>query len=266
VLDGKDDESVWKLAPRSTASGSRAPARVPSRATGRSACGLRCTTPVRVRPRLRPTSRQHHQSPGATRRVHVVRPGHTHAGLVPRPPYGLRVHREPAGVKVDVATYNDGNEDTAWDAVWDVATASTRSGGRRVPDCSVEEIQRTGGPRQRLLRQRGDDAGRRLGSITTRTVRAGLHEQPAETRPPCRPAILRSRQRRTRFPGQPAPPERYVVTAAVHCGRAESTAVSSLRKSMRRYTSVGERRALPAVSPSGGSGPLWVPMLVSRTL
>ena len=28
----------------------------------------------------------------------------------------------PAGVKVDVAIYNDGNEDDAWDAVWDVAT------------------------------------------------------------------------------------------------------------------------------------------------
>jgi Domain of unknown function (DUF5916)/Carbohydrate family 9 binding domain-like len=28
----------------------------------------------------------------------------------------------PAGVKVDYAIYNDGNEDDAWDAVWDVAT------------------------------------------------------------------------------------------------------------------------------------------------
>ena len=28
----------------------------------------------------------------------------------------------PAGVKVDYAIYNDGNEDDAWDAIWDVAT------------------------------------------------------------------------------------------------------------------------------------------------
>ena len=28
----------------------------------------------------------------------------------------------PAGVKADYAIYNDGNEDVAWDAVWDVAT------------------------------------------------------------------------------------------------------------------------------------------------
>ncbi len=28
----------------------------------------------------------------------------------------------PAGVKADYALYNDGNEDVAWDAVWDVAT------------------------------------------------------------------------------------------------------------------------------------------------
>ena len=28
----------------------------------------------------------------------------------------------PAGVKADLAIYNDGNEDSAWDAVWDVAT------------------------------------------------------------------------------------------------------------------------------------------------
>lgn len=28
----------------------------------------------------------------------------------------------PAGVKSDYAIYNDGNEDVAWDAVWDVAT------------------------------------------------------------------------------------------------------------------------------------------------
>ena len=28
----------------------------------------------------------------------------------------------PAGVKADYAIFNDGNEDVAWDAVWDVAT------------------------------------------------------------------------------------------------------------------------------------------------
>jgi hypothetical protein len=34
--------------------------------------------------------------------------------------YEFRVN--PAGVKADYAIYNDGNEDVAWDAVWDVAT------------------------------------------------------------------------------------------------------------------------------------------------
>ena len=28
----------------------------------------------------------------------------------------------PAGVKSDYAIFNDGNEDVAWDGVWDVAT------------------------------------------------------------------------------------------------------------------------------------------------
>jgi hypothetical protein len=34
----------------------------------------------------------------------------------------------PAGVKMDLAIYNDGNEDDAWDGVWDVATAIDSAG------------------------------------------------------------------------------------------------------------------------------------------
>ena len=53
-----------------------------------------------------------------------------------------------AGVKMDATIYNDGNEDFAWDGVWDVATASTHSAGlpsieflsRR---CGTAEIVRT---------------------------------------------------------------------------------------------------------------------------
>jgi hypothetical protein len=39
----------------------------------------------------------------------------------------------PSGVKLDAQIYNDGNEDFAWDAVWDVATPSAgrRSSGSR---------------------------------------------------------------------------------------------------------------------------------------
>jgi hypothetical protein len=35
---------------------------------------------------------------------------------------GFEFSVTPAGVKLDMAVYNDGNEDDAWDAVWDVAT------------------------------------------------------------------------------------------------------------------------------------------------
>ncbi|MBK6780935.1 MAG: hypothetical protein IPG75_15505 [Gemmatimonadetes bacterium] len=35
---------------------------------------------------------------------------------------GFEFSVNPAGVKSDYALYNDGNEDVAWDAVWDVAT------------------------------------------------------------------------------------------------------------------------------------------------
>ena len=35
---------------------------------------------------------------------------------------GFEFSVNPAGVKCDYAIYNDGNEDSAWDAVWDAAT------------------------------------------------------------------------------------------------------------------------------------------------
>ena len=35
---------------------------------------------------------------------------------------GYEFSVNPAGVKSDYAIYNDGNEDVAWDAVWDAAT------------------------------------------------------------------------------------------------------------------------------------------------
>jgi len=41
---------------------------------------------------------------------------------------GFEFHVNAAGVKRDVAITNDGNEDTSWDGIWDVATAITRDG------------------------------------------------------------------------------------------------------------------------------------------
>jgi len=43
---------------------------------------------------------------------------------------GFEFGVNPSGVKLDAQIYNDGNEDFAWDAVWDVATRVTRSAGR----------------------------------------------------------------------------------------------------------------------------------------
>jgi hypothetical protein len=47
---------------------------------------------------------------------------------------GFEFSVNPAGVKCDYAIYNDGNEDSAWDAVWDAATRSTPWMDGRVSD------------------------------------------------------------------------------------------------------------------------------------
>ena len=54
----------------------------------------------------------------------------------------------PAGVKADQAIYNDGNEDSAWDAVWDVATRTDSLGWTaeyRIPFSQMRYATKGGG-------------------------------------------------------------------------------------------------------------------------
>ena len=54
----------------------------------------------------------------------------------------------PAGVKADQAIYNDGNEDAAWDAVWDVATRTDSLGWTaeyRIPFSQMRYATKGGG-------------------------------------------------------------------------------------------------------------------------
>ena len=51
---------------------------------------------------------------------------------------GYEFQVNPAGVKTDYAISNDGDEDVAWDAVWDAATRDRLAGlDRRIPDSAV---------------------------------------------------------------------------------------------------------------------------------
>ena len=95
VIDGKDDDPVWRDAPPITAFTQWQPtegkeAALPHRGESR----VRRREPVRVRARVRPAPRQHHSPARAARHIHAV--GHDLAvhRLVPRPAHGLRVRRE----------------------------------------------------------------------------------------------------------------------------------------------------------------------------
>ncbi len=95
VIDGRDDDAVWRSRPAdhgvpAMAAHRRKGAALPHRGEGR----LRRREPVRVRARVRSPSRQHHQDPRAARHVHAV--GHDLAvhRLVSRPAHRLRVRRE----------------------------------------------------------------------------------------------------------------------------------------------------------------------------
>ena len=95
VIDGKDDDAVWRTAPADhgvqgvAAHRGEGPA-LPHRGAG----GVRRREPLRLRPRLRPAPRQHHPAPRAARHLHAV--GHDLAvrRLVPRPAHRLRVRRQ----------------------------------------------------------------------------------------------------------------------------------------------------------------------------
>ena len=86
VLDGRDDDAVWRSAPadrpvpRGQAHRGRA-AEVPDRGPGR----LRRAQPVRLRPRLRSPPRQHHEPALPPRRPDRVGLRHPHARPLPRP-------------------------------------------------------------------------------------------------------------------------------------------------------------------------------------
>ena len=125
AIDGRDDDPVWRLAPAIGPFLEWQPHRgeavaLPHRGEGR----LRRRQSLRLHPRVRPASRQHHSpcSTGATRsaasdtrRLSWWTPTTTGAAASSS---GVNA----SGVKVDVAIYDDDSEDQAWDAVWDVAT------------------------------------------------------------------------------------------------------------------------------------------------
>ena len=123
VLDGKDDESIWKLAPpidRFRVSRPSEGAQPRYRTEARVAYDAR---------HLYVFVRAYDPHPDSIISLLARRDEYTSSDQVTlmldsyhdrRTGYEFIVN--PAGVKVDVAIYNDGNEDTAWDAVWDVAT------------------------------------------------------------------------------------------------------------------------------------------------
>ncbi len=129
VIDGRDDDAVWRTA-----------APVPA---------FRQWQPVEdAAPRL-PTEaklaydaanlyvffRAHDPHPDSIIRVLARRDTWTAAdkvGIIVDSYHDRRTGYEffvnPAGVKLDAAMFNDGNEDGAWDAVWDVATLVDSAG------------------------------------------------------------------------------------------------------------------------------------------
>jgi hypothetical protein len=123
VLDGKDDDAVWRSAP----------------AVDRF---LQAKPAEGAPPRLRTEARVAYDASNLYVFVRAFDPrpdsivsllsrrddqtASDHITLMLDPYHDRRTGYEfvvnPAGVKADYAIYNDGNEDVAWDAVWDAAT------------------------------------------------------------------------------------------------------------------------------------------------
>jgi hypothetical protein len=123
VIDGRDDDPIWQQAPAITAYREFQPAENgdPRFATAAKIAYDANNIYIFVRafdPHpdsiLRPLSRR--DQIGATDKVGVMLDSYHDRRS------GYEFWVTPAGVKLDVAIYNDGNEDEAWDAVWYVAT------------------------------------------------------------------------------------------------------------------------------------------------
>ena len=124
VLDGKDDDEIWRTAPAITDFRQWQPTE---------------DAPARFRTEARVAYddrhiyvfvRAHDPHPDSILRLLARRDSWTAADKiwVMIDSYhdrrsGFEFGVNPAGVKIDMAISNDGNEDDAWDAVWDVATA-----------------------------------------------------------------------------------------------------------------------------------------------
>src|ERR1041384_7980621 len=123
VIDGRDDDPIWQQAPAITAYREFQPAENgdPRFATAAKIAYDANNIYIFVRafdPHpdsiLRPLSRR--DQIGATDKVGAMLDSYHDRRS------GYEFWVTPAGVKLDVAIYNDGNEDEAWDAVWYVAT------------------------------------------------------------------------------------------------------------------------------------------------
>jgi hypothetical protein len=123
VIDGKDDDSVWKMAPPITAFTQWQPSEKKS---------ARFPTEAKVAydaANLYVFVRSFDPHPDSIIKLLERRDSFTPSDMVwlfvdsyhdRRTGYEFGVNA--AGVKIDQAIYDDGNEDGAWDAVWDVAT------------------------------------------------------------------------------------------------------------------------------------------------
>ncbi|MHB1313287.1 MAG: DUF5916 domain-containing protein [Gemmatimonadaceae bacterium] len=123
VLDGRDDDAVWRVAPVIDGF-------LESRPTEAAAPKQRTEARVAYDARnLYVFVRAYDTAPDSIVSVRWRRDDQTASDqlIVMVDSYhdkrtGFEFAVNPAGVKADVAIYNDGNEDGAWDAVWDVAT------------------------------------------------------------------------------------------------------------------------------------------------
>jgi len=93
-------------------------------------------------------ARQRDPPARAARHVHALRHDLDLRRLVPRRRTGYEFGVNAAGVKMDQAIYDDGNEDGAWDAVWTSRPGSTPwagppSSGYRSRKCATAPTGRT---------------------------------------------------------------------------------------------------------------------------
>ena len=92
---------------------------------------------------------------------------------------GYEFSVNPAGVKSDYAIFNDGDEDVAWDAVWDAATRIDSLGWTaeyRIPLSQLHYSAKGGGTlRLPGLARRSSGTRRPLTWPLYRTSRSGLH-------------------------------------------------------------------------------------------